>query len=609
MAEQNNTNKEAKLFLGRYQVLSEIGHGGMGRVYKVKDIRLDRIVALKVLLKSLTMNEENLQRFMREAKSNAALRHPNIVTLYDSDKVKETVFLTMDFIEGGSLEDLLKKGRPSFDLSCRILLKLLDAIGFAHSKNIIHRDIKPSNILLQGEEPFVTDFGLAKAIHDSINLSQSGAILGTPCYMAPEQAQGDKENPVNHQSDIYSLGATFYQMLTEKLPIEGETVFQIMYKLASEEAPKPHKVCPDVPLALSQICTKALQKDKKNRYQTTQEMAQDIREYLEGSPREDKALPEKISFDKTQQRKPSAGQKTTLVDNGKGSLVSERPLKVKNLKTRERKKALPASNPINYKIWLALCAVVCILLFMVIKNQKNISNNQEQQHIASQENINPNIQQEPVKPPVEEKKPPEIQQEPVKPPVEEKKPPEIQQEPVKPPVEEKKPTEIHQEPVRPPDWPEKKDFTEIHHPEKHPLQKTEDASVDHPQPRPIHPHDREIEKKAIKEFLREEDEIRPAKIILGLCKLRQVSKKFKTYDRNGNRLLDQKEIESIKNDKKFTEILENMKMPRMVRRAVQKLIENFSDFNFLALDGNGDQNIDQNEIHRFIEVFEDMIIF
>ncbi|NUM33837.1 MAG: protein kinase, partial [Candidatus Brocadiae bacterium] len=373
MSEQTSTNKETKLFLGRYEILSEVGHGGMGRVYKVKDVRLDRIVALKVLLKSLTLNEENIQRFMREAKSNAALRHPNIVTLYDFGKVKETVYLTMDFIEGGSLEDFLKREKPSFEFSCKILLKLLDAIGYAHGKNIIHRDIKPSNILLQGENPFITDFGLAKAVHDSINLSQSGAILGTPSYMAPEQAQGMKENPVDQQSDIYSLGATFYQMLTGKLPIEGETVFQIMYKLASEIPPKPCDICPEIPLTLSEICLKALEKDKKSRYQTTEEMAKAIQHYLEGStPSEKKLLQEKRPFEKTHFRKNLPEQKTTLIDKNRTIPAMEKPSKAKPGKGKERKKTSHNSE-IKLSLFLILGAaiVVVLLIFVISINKKN----------------------------------------------------------------------------------------------------------------------------------------------------------------------------------------------------------------------------------------------
>lgn len=280
---QQNPNPEEKVQqLGRYRIISKIGQGGMGCVYKAHDTKLDRIVALKTFSSSVTPEEDDIQRFEREARTNAKLHHPHIVTLYDFEKLGDIYFLTMDFIEGCSLKEFLKHERIPFTKACQLVLPILDALGYAHRLGIVHRDIKPANILINKEgTPFITDFGLAKGLADSAQISHSGTIIGTPSYMAPEQASADSKSQVDTRSDIYSLGALFYEMLTLKPPFAGESAIQVLGQLLSKEVPPPRELNPQIPAELENICLKALAKNKEERYQTATEMASDITRYLE----------------------------------------------------------------------------------------------------------------------------------------------------------------------------------------------------------------------------------------------------------------------------------------------------------------------------------------
>lgn len=250
--------------LGRYNILKKIGMGGMGVVYKGFDPNLDRTVAIKTLLPQIALNPDAYKRFMREAKSNAKLNHKNIVTIYDFGKVENTCFIVMDYIEGASLETFMQKRTFTIKEICKIIIDILRALQYSHEKGIIHRDIKPANILIGKKgRVVVTDFGLAKAINhenEKDKISLSGTVIGTPAYMSPEQANGIG---VDHQSDLFSVGVILYEMLTGTRPFEGEAVLQILNNLATVEPPDVHTLNEGVPLELSQICRKALEKEKK----------------------------------------------------------------------------------------------------------------------------------------------------------------------------------------------------------------------------------------------------------------------------------------------------------------------------------------------------------
>lgn len=268
--------------LGRYRIIAKVGEGAVGTVYKALDTSLQRVVALKVLSKRAAADNSIVQRFIREARTTAQLHHPNIVTLYDFEQIGGICCLVMDFIEGASLDRFLQEQKLPLHKSCEIMLGVLDGISYAHQQGIIHRDIKPSNILINAEgKAFVTDFGLAKALANDkdLQISQTGEMLGTLSYMSPEQAH-DTKHSVDTRSDIYSLGAMFYRILTGKPPFEVGNPFALMYKLANEKIENPRKIDNQIPVVLDRICMKALAKEKSARYQTAEEMAKEIREYL-----------------------------------------------------------------------------------------------------------------------------------------------------------------------------------------------------------------------------------------------------------------------------------------------------------------------------------------
>jgi serine/threonine-protein kinase len=271
-----------KDMLGRYRLLQQIGEGGMGKVYKAFDPMLERVVALK-LLNGVAMEEPVLQqRFVREARSIARLSHPHIVTVHDFQESGGAYFLIMQFIDGCSLEKKMHQEWLSLPEVCRLMLDMLDAVGYACNKGVIHRDLKPSNILLDRQgNLFISDFGLAKILDSDIApISRAGQILGTPTYMSPEQALQSPENPVDAQSDIYSLGVIMFEMLTGRPPFHSDKVYQILYKLSHEDVPDPRSIRAELPNAIAGICLKALQRDKTKRYREAAEMAGDVQRYI-----------------------------------------------------------------------------------------------------------------------------------------------------------------------------------------------------------------------------------------------------------------------------------------------------------------------------------------
>ena len=217
---QQTTPNLIGTMVGRYQIQSKLGEGGMGTVYMAEDTKLKRTVALKMISPRVASDPQAMKRFELEATATAQLRHPNIVVLYNFERVEEHCFITMDHIDGHPLDQVLEKHKLSFRKCCEIMLRVLKAIEHAHEKGIVHRDLKPSNILLdKNGTPFITDFGLAKAFTEgSTGLSQAGMLIGTPAYMAPEQAKMSPECPVDGRSDVYSLGVVFYEMLTRRRP-------------------------------------------------------------------------------------------------------------------------------------------------------------------------------------------------------------------------------------------------------------------------------------------------------------------------------------------------------------------------------------------------------
>lgn len=265
--------------IGKYKIIGHIDRGGMADVYKALHPELNRVVALKVLNRALVRSPEMLERFRREARAIAALRHPNIVQVFDLDVVDGLYFMVMEYVEGETLSQRLThlcqcgEHMPLSEV-LHIVVAVGEALQYAHEQGMLHRDIKPANIMFRGDGSVVlTDFGVAKILSDSSDLTASGAVAGTPAYMAPEQWTDDKPDK---RSDIYSLGVVLYQMVTGELPFNAETPGRLIFKHISEPPLPPHKLCADIPLDLERIILRALAKDPENRYQTAQELVDDL---------------------------------------------------------------------------------------------------------------------------------------------------------------------------------------------------------------------------------------------------------------------------------------------------------------------------------------------
>ena len=276
-------NAEGRRQFGRYTIMGILGQGGMGKVYKVFDPQLKRNVALKVLLTN-PGNLEGVQRFLREAQATAHLHHPNIVMVYDIGFEEGQHYFTMDYIPGYSLKDYAKKNTLSPRQSAKIMMKVGDAIHYAHRQGVVHRDLKPGNVMMTEEgEPKVMDFGLAKLTEASKKLSRTGMIIGTLQYMPPEQAQGLMRE-IDARSDVYSLGAMLYQLITGRPPFAGNTTFSIINKVLNFPPVPPTQIKPHISKDIETICIKALEKEKHMRYQTAAAFVDDLAKFVRGEP-------------------------------------------------------------------------------------------------------------------------------------------------------------------------------------------------------------------------------------------------------------------------------------------------------------------------------------
>ncbi|WP_372371141.1 serine/threonine protein kinase [Candidatus Uabimicrobium sp. HlEnr_7] len=262
-----------------YRIVRELGEGGMGKVFLVYDEQLQRHLALKILL---VKDKNSIERFIREARTIAKLKHPNIVSIYHVSQFEDNHFYTMDYVNGPSLKELLDNKRLSTKQTVEILSTVGIALDYAHQQDVVHRDIKPSNIMIdQQDEVFIMDFGLAKLLDGGKQLSKSGTIIGTLYYMAPEQADG-KLRDIDARTDVYALGVTMYQMLCGKLPFTGRTFSHVASKIVHELPISPRQLKKTIPQALNTICLKALEKSKEKRYQTAREFHCDLQNFLQG---------------------------------------------------------------------------------------------------------------------------------------------------------------------------------------------------------------------------------------------------------------------------------------------------------------------------------------
>lgn len=266
----------------RLELLDEIGRGGMGVVYRARQLDLQRIVAVKLILADRLASSEEVQRFQNEARAAASLRHPNIVAIHAIGESDGQHYFVMEYVAGESLAERLCRGPLPIDEAARLLVKIAGAIHHLHLQGIIHRDIKPSNILLdQQGEPFVTDFGLAKIFENDHGQTRTGAIVGTPSYMSPEQASG-RTRLISPRSDVYSLGAMLYEMLTGRPPFREEHPLDTLVQVLEGEPTLPRHLNPQVGRDLELICLKCLDKDPERRYASAADLADDIGRYLRG---------------------------------------------------------------------------------------------------------------------------------------------------------------------------------------------------------------------------------------------------------------------------------------------------------------------------------------
>ncbi len=295
-----------------YEVLEEVGRGGTAVVYKARHLLLDRLVALKVLRDGEASSPDQRARLLAEAAAVARLDHPNVVQIHEAGEVQGRTFLALEFVEGGSLADRLHGTPLPVREAARLVLTLAQAVQAAHDIGIVHRDLKPANVLLQRTEdrgrrtdktgpsvlcplpsvlcPKITDFGLAKRVGGDSQLTQTGEILGTPGYMAPEQAVGRHEQ-VGPATDVYALGAILYQLLTGKPPFIAESAVETLWLVCSDEPVPPRRLQPKLPRDLETVCLKCLNKEPHRRYASAQALADDLQRFLDGRSVRARATP------------------------------------------------------------------------------------------------------------------------------------------------------------------------------------------------------------------------------------------------------------------------------------------------------------------------------
>src|SRR5437773_2038021 len=299
--------------LGDYELLEEVGRGGQGVVFRARQKSLNRTVALKVISLGQWASKAHLKRFRLEAEAAARLEHPSIVPIHEVGERDGSCYFSMKFVEGGQLDKVVRRTPISIRQAAELIAKVARTVNYAHEHGILHRDVKPGNILLDSKgEPHLTDFGLARLVEAESTVTRTLEVLGTPSYMAPEQAGGNSAPPTS-ATDVYGLGAVLYQLLTSHPPFAGGTNYETIKLLLDTEPRPPRSLNPKIECDLSTICLKCLEKDPHQRYSSALALAEDLEHWLRHEPIRAKPSGFFTHSRKWVRRNPSTALSTTLL--------------------------------------------------------------------------------------------------------------------------------------------------------------------------------------------------------------------------------------------------------------------------------------------------------
>ena len=336
----------------RYEVLEKVGNGGMATVYRAKDKTLGRNVAIKVLKEEYANDQEFIKRFQIEAQSAASLSHPNIVSIYDVSNDEDIHYIVMELIEGKTLKDVIKnQGKLDWRESVEIASQIASGLSTAHKNHIIHRDIKPHNIIMTKDGlAKITDFGIAKAATSS-TINANSSSMGSVHYFSPEHARGGY---TDEKSDIYSLGIVLYEMVTGKLPFDGDSPVSIAMKHLKEPPVEPIELVPEIPKGLNDIILKALQKEVSSRYSNAQEMYNELQSILKDPNNKNIGI-SRLEDGNSTQKVPRVSSTTTRISPVR--LTTTQYKSTSNVKTNDKKELIwKRRNPKRQKqIHLLLC--------------------------------------------------------------------------------------------------------------------------------------------------------------------------------------------------------------------------------------------------------------